>query len=59
MPTSTSSLENGQGGPPVIYGKRPDTCFTDNTTLKIPWSYHQLPHMRQHLQVTNVRYLFT
>ena len=28
------------------------------TTLKIPWSYHQLPHKRQHLQVTNLPYLF-
>ena len=31
IPTPTSFLENGRGGPPIIYGKRPDTYLTDST----------------------------
>ena len=31
IPTPTSFLENGRGGPTIIYGKRPDTYFIDST----------------------------
>ena len=58
IPTPTSFLRKWKRWPShYLWKKAWYLLYWQYTTLKIPWSYHQLPH--KHLQVTNLPYLFT